>query len=1789
MAQDYGTPGLNTLLGGVTTSAPVNSPTTPTSGTDYGTPGLNTLLGGASTIYPKSTAEKVPVSSYENIKSQREGIEGMLNVLNPRIKDKGLSIDAKSKKVNLTNQKSVDAFNNDPEVINYNKSVAHYNDLFTKHGELTKQEQLANDQKIQEDVKQNVGAWNITENTLKGTVKGLWNFIGVGQIQDFLDTPEGQQAALNLTGKDIAKSVVPAATQFVGTPIADVVGVFTGPKTYTIPSIFGDTKITNIQQQTKDAVNNGENPYIAIFNAVPQSIFDGLMVAGLAEKAFSPREKVIATGVKTNDLPSSGETPQTKSFRLQKPITSKSSPVPNELIEQLQSQGVELKGYDPKNPTYFRTTPKGNGVLKGEIVQLRPSYFDLFKSKFGGDIYSVPKEGVNVVYESTKDISTLQIQPKGETVSQLHPTLLAETADALTNHGPDITHQALTEHLGATPEQASHIINTAQEQKIAEARANPEKAMAEVVKKVAESAEEFVKAQLDKNSYVMNVNKKVYRGEGKGIGNSTLVDGQYFADSKEFASQFGNVSESVIPKGSKVFDLDKVKSGSSVIPQEMLVDNKALTKYLIDNGFDYTRNTNTRGVEFVKLNKTLNELETLASKSKSLADFKQKAMANYDTYRDEIARLSKNYTNADISRLRDPLDDIYRNIENKGLPKTKSQLKEIWNKANETPKVIKEVPKTKEPTYRIKPAEKVKKVTPKKQVVKTPNNKIKEDISKLYDNVLAMYKKEMPYISDSIHEKNVEHLLKLISSNNVKALSNFLNKDNPTSQEIFAELTGKIWGKGLNQTIIKNYKGNYMQDILERNKPAPEAKVPEHIPGESIGIKITGEEYRGSRDGLPVSIPLEVTIDGDIKYQGKTVANIETLDMDNLNDALDDEGVSFIYKDSGPHNRDYDEEEIIRDAFKQLEKERDQTILDQYKKVFGKAGMNMQGGFINPGKIAEDLSAPVKAFLKEDVLPTGGAALEGFKNTMAGIVNVLAPTVGVNPVDLDQIMKMKGAQDKQDYIFAKTNEIIKKSFDKMTQQENVDFIDRMKKGEEQPTEALQIIADGLRKIDTATWEQAKEFKPSLDWKENHFRVMWKVIPGKPQGLGFKGAFKRPLQGTKGFAKQSTLVDMSEGLAKGGVPITYNPIEMFQYAYSDMQKFITAQKMIAELKGTGQMKFYPNGKFPDNGYVHLDDYVARVYMPVETATGGTVITPRGEWYIEPNIGRILNNYLSKDLIRASDFGRGLLAIKNVYTAIELSLSPFHAVFESLEAMGSQIGLGIQQVASGQFGKGLKNIVTAPVSPYSTAKLGADAIKFMTGTEADKQAFLKKYPDAGQLMTDLFNGGGRMKMDDAYRISTAKVFKQNLKSGNYIGAGLRALPALSQKMMEPLFDTYIPRLKVGTFLKEYSNDLVENSKELAEGTVTRETLARKRWNFVEDRFGEMNFDNLFWNKTFKTSMQILFRSVTWKMGNLRGTGGAIWGQGKEFYDAARGKRAPRLNPKMAWLLGMSVITAIIGYTMQKALTGKDPKEVKDYIYPQIDDKGNRISTPTYWKDVFHLAHDPVGYVTSSMSGIWGKMLDVWQNKDFYNVEIHNDNDPFLKRAEDNMLHLLPVPFAVSSTISLNKTGAPTSKQAMGFFGFTKAPGYINQTDVQTKIYDVFSKRLGAGVLSQDDADKKNQKSDIRKAYQAGDSEKANELLQQAIDSGLIKDANAFIKNADFPGDIRAFKALPTNDQRDLIRSMTLEEINKYAWFVHKDLLDPETFSDISDSAKTFIDKVANDEFKEPVYEKGVLQSE
>lgn len=752
-----------------------------------------------------------------------------------------------------------------------------------------------------------------------------------------------------------------------------------------------------------------------------------------------------------------------------------------------------------------------------------------------------------------------------------------------------------------------------------------------------------------------------------------------------------------------------------------------------------------------------------------------------------------------------------------------------------------------------------------------------------------------------------------------------------------------------------------------------------------------------------------------------------------------------------------------------------------------------------------NIAPGVSEFAQQDVAPAVQSFLNAGKSTAIKIARTLSPRSFVPKQATDLLMGMKGERDKAQFMVDSAMEYARKKFDRMAAADQVAFMDRYKTGTPQPTPELQTIADSYKRIDDDLYKELVKYKPSLPWKENHFRILWKVIPGQSEA-GFQGVFRRPLQGTKGFMKRATLPDVSTGIANGGVPVTTNPQIMFSTAYADAMKFITAQKMWEGLKnlktngGENFVKFVKMGDKPPEGFTRLDDTISKVYFPVKQGR-----VHAGEWWVEENAGRALNNFLSRDLIRENEVGRGMLWLKNNMTAMELGLSAFHATFESGEAVGSSLGLGLRKILNlGDVKGGAKDIAGAMWSPKSTASIGGKAIKYLSNKEALVKAagwdsILKQFPDADALLDDLFTGGGRLAMHEDYKINTIRTFKDALNSNNYIGAALRAPIALNETLMKPLFETYIPRLKVGLFLREYSAALREKSTDLTSGKMTRPELARKTWDFVEDRFGEMNFDNLFWNRTFKTALQMAFRSVTWKLGNLRATGGVLPEQIGELGSALKSGRLPQVTPKAAWFIGMSALTAAMGTVIMKSMTGKNPQSLKDYIFPQIDpnDDQQRLSLPTYWKDLAHLGHDPSGYLTSSLSSEVSRTADIWKNRDYYGVQVYDPEAPAAQKAWAIMKHYFPTPFSISSALRLRDKGEGVPMQAAGFLGFTKAPGYLSKTPAEEMMMDMIRARdpQAAKTLVQAEAEAKRR--GIRREFGKGNEQP----LIEARESGEI----------------------------------------------------------------------------------------
>lgn len=766
--------------------------------------------------------------------------------------------------------------------------------------------------------------------------------------------------------------------------------------------------------------------------------------------------------------------------------------------------------------------------------------------------------------------------------------------------------------------------------------------------------------------------------------------------------------------------------------------------------------------------------------------------------------------------------------------------------------------------------------------------------------------------------------------------------------------------------------------------------------------------------------------------------------------------------------------------------------------------------FDNTAKFKEEQGAKLPG---QGILdPAIAAVAKSYKEVIA----LLAPRSLVARPALDELMKMKGQRDKLEFVLESGLIKLEKAFDKMPMEEKVAFVDNIKLGKPQATPDLDKVASMMRTVEDQHWAMAKVYKPSLAYKENHFRVMWKVIPGSDSAKGgFHGLFKRPFQGSQGWAKKSTLVDMSEGIEKGGVPYSFNPVTMWRNSIMDMQKFITARRMWESMKKMGFVKFVRVGGSAPANMIALEDSIAHVYFPLvpedlkddaklkEIMDGmqlERIAVEIGKYYVDANVGRVLNNFLGPDYIRQSAIGGNLLAFKNLTTGIELSLSPFHAAYVSLMAGSSSIGLGLQKIANrgviqadgGAFLDGLKDMAYGAVplaAPVRLANIGAQAIKLVSHQEFINtkagQDFIKHFPDAKELIDDLFTGGGKLAIHQDYKITSLKAFTQGIRdftdaknsfkvaqangntalmqkyavemAKNAWAEVIHALPSVNQWIMKFLFEIYIPRLKVGAFLKEYSNDLVARRDQLESGRLTRAQLARDTWDSIERRFGEMNFDNLFWNRNFKTANQLLFRSVTWKLGALQNIGGAGTGTIADLKIAYEDKALPKLNRNLAMLFGLALMVTVFAEVTQKLLNGHHLGQrndgqfdthllMKDMLDPRYDKHDNRLFFNTHLKDWAHLAHSPWGFLSNSLSGMIGRAIEDWNNKDFFNTQIHDPKDPAGKQAFDLIRHMIPLPFMVTNQGQLKLQHAPLAVKALTAAGFTTpAPGYVNETPV------------------------------------------------------------------------------------------------------------------------------------------------
>lgn len=712
--------------------------------------------------------------------------------------------------------------------------------------------------------------------------------------------------------------------------------------------------------------------------------------------------------------------------------------------------------------------------------------------------------------------------------------------------------------------------------------------------------------------------------------------------------------------------------------------------------------------------------------------------------------------------------------------------------------------------------------------------------------------------------------------------------------------------------------------------------------------------------------------------------------------------------------------------------------------------------------------------------------------------------VNGNPAVSDPMFKMKAEVEKADNHARQAFEAFRNEGMRLPQSEQIKFVDAVKTGNlSQLSPEWRQYADLRRvkdddvydRMNLAIEERRKAtgtpFSPTA-YLNNHMRVMWKDLPGSAKGE-IEAARSSGLYGTKGMLKQHALADMSTGVANGGVPWSWNPVENDLLSWHDAERFIQGTKLTTHMIENNFAEFVPTGARPKiSDMTRTEGTNMQVYFP---AASGEGLIKAGEWYVDKNYARMLDNYTSPDRIRANALGRGFLGYRAAVGQLAL-FGPFHALAMNFVAQGSDTGIGIRNTWEGlknsdsaQIVKGLRDLATSSVASFKDFSLGQ---KLKTG-DFDPQFWQtpagmklqKAYPGSEHMLDLLWQGGAKnaFAIDEDMRNKFHESFTQNwanamdnFAKGNNLTAtsqvaktAMTAPFAALRMAMAPLFETFIPSMKLGIMFRDMDASLSERAGDIVAGKTTEAKVARDVVRRVEDFAGEYNIDNLFLNKTFRSTLTTYYRSFGWRFGTMQSLGHSLIEQPKELIAAAREGRAPRLNGDVATWMGLAAYTTIASAVAMKMLTGKNPQNITDVLHPQTgvkDDRGKplRFDWPNYLsRDIPSIARNPGGYVVGGVSDLSQHIMEAWTNRRFDSGYVADPHDNSYKGFAWRVGHALvpteswyPGTFMQENVQRMSESGLG-KKQAWGLIAMGAG---VSSRQVGLTSAEMEAQRLGSG---------------------------------------------------------------------------------------------------------------------------------
>jgi hypothetical protein len=472
--------------------------------------------------------------------------------------------------------------------------------------------------------------------------------------------------------------------------------------------------------------------------------------------------------------------------------------------------------------------------------------------------------------------------------------------------------------------------------------------------------------------------------------------------------------------------------------------------------------------------------------------------------------------------------------------------------------------------------------------------------------------------------------------------------------------------------------------------------------------------------------------------------------------------------------------------------------------------------------------------------------------------------------------------------------------------------------------------------------------------------------------------------------------------------------------------------------------------------------------------------------------------------------------------------------------------VRNFGAGEIKQGLKDIGQMAIIP--ALKGGGDMKEvYKTGQGTAKELAtleLMKRANFRPIMSEQFTYGIRDSLSRAYA---------DLRNKDYADLPKRIIPGISEAIQHPILGFWVPRLKTYSWQRTVEGWIARHPQA---SELDLDRALKSITDHHDNVFGQVIYDNWFWNRHVRDVATISMLSLGWNAGTWRAMGGAV----KDVAGMAVGVK-PVTYDRILTAITYPMTVATVGGAMTYIMTGKKPTDMMDYFYPKTGQKdryGNdeRMSIPGMHKEAFSVVNAvrKKGVVGGTIEYARGKqnpdiqlINNLITNENFLHEEIRDTDSPAMKQAEDVLKHLYDSTLPISFKMQQKSKGLGP---VLPWLGFNIAPGHITATKTQLEIADLYEKRNPIGSKSHEKVERNVKVQEMKDLLREGKIEEAQSKFQGLRQEGVIKEKwQEFRRRTETPPDVYRFQRLDDIDKMKIWKKMPPEDKERYRKYLGK----------------------------------------